>query len=237
MAVRRLFLIGGFELQDRDGTVVDLPTAAQRVLAFLALQPRRVSRSVLAGNLWPETNDARAAANLRSALWRLRQPESDIVHSTSTQLWLSPDLWVDVIESAEVARSLLNGSGDETLVGVDPRLFAGELLPDLWDAWLVVERERLRQLHLQALEQLSCLLAAQGRHAKAVLSAMAAVEMDPLRESATRVLIHAHLEQGNRVEAIRRFETYRSVLLEELGLLPSAELVRLVGVDAPVMPV
>ncbi|MGE3621290.1 MAG: BTAD domain-containing putative transcriptional regulator [Acidimicrobiia bacterium] len=232
---KRLYLMGGFELRDRDGTLVDLPAASQRVLAFLALQERQVSRSILAGTLWPETNESRAGANLRSALWRLRQPGTELVRTTSTHLSLEADVWVDVRESALAARALIEGSGDGAATP-DHRQFGGELLPDLWDAWLVVERERLRQLHLHALEQLSEVLAGRGRHAQSVLAAMAAVEMDPLRESANRVLIQAYLAEGNRVEAIRRFDAYRTILHDELRLLPSAELIRLVGVDAPVMP-
>jgi DNA-binding SARP family transcriptional activator len=234
VSTRRLFLVGGFELRVGH-EAVELPAASQRVLAFLALQDRKVNRSQVAGNLWPEATEARAAANLRSALWRLRQPDI-VVGSGSSHLMLHADTWVDVRVTTALAVQLIAEPADrDVVVATDPRTFAGELLPDMWDAWLVVERERVRQLHLHALERLCELLVDRGRHAQAVMAGIGAVEMDPLRESANRVLIRAHLAEGNRVEAIRQFDAFRRLLHDELGLLPSAELIRLVG-DADVTP-
>jgi DNA-binding SARP family transcriptional activator len=43
-----------------------------------------------------------------------------------------------------------------------------------------------------------------------------------LRESAHRALIGAHLAEGNRVEAIRQFRLYEALVLDELGVEPSA---------------
>jgi DNA-binding SARP family transcriptional activator len=57
---------------------------------------------------------------------------------------------------------------------------------------------------------------------------MAAVRLEPLRESATRVLIEVHLAEDNVVEAIRRLEFFRKSLASELGVEPSAELVAMV---------
>jgi DNA-binding SARP family transcriptional activator len=236
MAVCHLYLMGGFELRDR-GEVVDLPLASQRVLAFVALQRRQVPRSVAAGTLWPESTEARAGANLRSALWRLRRPGVEIVRATPTHLVLDAAVDVDVHRCAEVALGLLDGGRepDPAFAG-DLHRFQAELLPEVWDAWLIVERERVRQLHLHALEHLTEWYMGRGRHAEAVLAGMAAVDMDPLRESAYRVLISAHLAEGNRVEAIRRYRAYERLLDEELAIDPSPELGRLVGAHATVMP-
>jgi hypothetical protein len=67
----RLLLLGGFMLVSR-GHVVDLQPAAQRVIAYTALRQGPVARSVIAGTIWPDVTESRAAANLRSTLWRLR---------------------------------------------------------------------------------------------------------------------------------------------------------------------
>ena len=58
-----------------------------------------------------------------------------------------------------------------------------ELLLGWYDDWVVIERERLTQLHLTALESLSDRLLSDGEHAKALQVALAAVQVDPLRES------------------------------------------------------
>jgi DNA-binding SARP family transcriptional activator len=109
-----------------------------------------------------------------------------------------------------------------------------DLLPGWYDDWVLVERERVRQRLLHALEALSSQLARAGRCAEAVEAAMMAVTAEPLRESAQRVLIQAHLAEGNWVEGRRSFEAYRDVLDRELGVEPDPELAAMVR--RPVRP-
>ncbi len=90
--------------------------------------------------------------------------------------------------------------------------------------WVLVERERYRQLRMHALETLCIHLTSVARYAEAIEAGLAAVSSEPLRESAHRVLIHAHLAEGNRCEAIRQYDRYRALLEKELGLRPSAEI-------------
>src|SRR5262249_9511790 len=94
-------------------------------------------------------------------------------------------------------------------------------LPDWPDDWLIVERERLRQLRLHALERLAERWTAQGSYGLALEAAMAAIRADPLRESAHRAAIRVHLAEGNLSEALRQFERCRAVLLEEFGVEPT----------------
>jgi DNA-binding SARP family transcriptional activator len=66
------------------------------------------------------------------------------------------------------------------------------------------------------------------RCAEAVEAAMIAVSADPLRESAQRALIEAHLAEGNWVEGRRSFEAYCDLLDRELGTEPGLELAAMV---------
>jgi DNA-binding SARP family transcriptional activator len=103
-----------------------------------------------------------------------------------------------------------------------------DLLPGWYDDWVIFERERIRQRLLHALEALSQRLVAAGRWADAVEAAISAVSADPLRESANRVLIEAHLAEGNLVEAHRAYERYRDTVRRELGVEPGERLATLV---------
>jgi DNA-binding SARP family transcriptional activator len=62
----------------------------------------------------------------------------------------------------------------------------------------------------------------------AIEAGLAAVRADPLRESAHRVLIEAHLLEGNRCEALRQFRAYEALMRAQLGLAPSATIVALI---------
>jgi len=74
---------------------------------------------------------------------------------------------------------------------------------------------------LHALENLARRLSAVGRHSDAIQAALAAIRLEPLRESAHRTLIEVHLAEGNRSEAHRQFQRCRRLLRDELGVEPS----------------
>jgi DNA-binding SARP family transcriptional activator len=70
-----------------------------------------------------------------------------------------------------------------------------------------------------------------------VEAALVAVTAEPLRESAQRTLIEAHLAEGNWIEGRRAFDAYHELLRRELGTEtePSADLAALIA--APLAPV
>jgi DNA-binding SARP family transcriptional activator len=103
-----------------------------------------------------------------------------------------------------------------------------DLLPDWYDDWLVDDREGVRQLRLHALERLTCELSLSGRHAEAIQAALAAVRLEPLRETAHAALIRAHLAEGNRSEAVRQFHRCRELLAAELAVEPSESMRELI---------
>jgi DNA-binding SARP family transcriptional activator len=222
-----LSLLGGFEMRSR-GRLIVVPLSVERLLAFVSLQNRPVNRSFVAGTLWPETTDARAAANLRSALWRLRRLSPGLLETSATHIRLGTGARVDAHDLAASLWRILDPS-QEPGIGHLARVCApAELLPGWYEEWVLVERERLRQLRLHALETLCDRLTEDRRFGPAVEAGLTAVQEEPLRESAQRALIRAYLAEGNAAEAIRQYRRYRTLLGEELGLEPSTEMIDLV---------
>lgn len=229
----RLSLLDGFELCC-DGSVIEVAPAGQRLVAFLALQQRTVQRGYVAGRLWLDASERRAQASLRTTLWRTQVPGAELLHATSTHLRLGDAVHVDFQRALACARQVLEvadglrGDALATLAG------SGELLPDWYDEWLMIERERFRQLRMLALEALCVRLSAKGLHAEAVQAGLAAVAAEPLRESAQRALVAAHLANGNACEAIRQYRLFATLLRHHLGLTPSDRMRGLVaGMCAP----
>ena len=141
-----------------------------------------------------------------------------------SRLALDAGVTVDVREAARHAQRLIDASADVCTPGA---LLRGELLPDWYDDWLIIERERFRQLRLHGLEALSERLLALERYGEAAETALSAIAGEPLRESAHRALIRVHLAEGNPSEALRHFELFRRMLADELGLPPSPRLATL----------
>jgi DNA-binding SARP family transcriptional activator len=226
----RLALLGGFELRT-GGNRLELSLPSQRLVALLALQEAPLLRSYVASMLWVEGSEEHVAGCLRSALWRLRACQCPLVEATRTRLRLSPLVSVDWRVLSHEYRDFLINPGP-----VDPGVFtsswmAGDLLPDWYDEWVLVERERFRQLRVHALESLSQRFATAGIYWAAIEAGLAAVAAEPLRESAYRSLIQAHLGEGNRAEAVRQFSRYRELLLNELGVEPSPSLAGMLNGD------
>jgi DNA-binding SARP family transcriptional activator len=227
----RVRLLDGFELElpGRAGPTAgdDLPRAVQRLVAHLCLA-RRTTRTAAAGRLWPDVPEDHAHGSLRSALWRLNRVAPGLVAASGGALRLAADVRVDVRDLTDWARRATappTGPGD---VAVPDAALLGDLLPGWYDDWVLLERERLRQLRMQALEAVAARLASLGRHGEALETAHAAIRAEPLRESAHRTVVGVHLAEGNVVEAVRAFEFFRTMLEEELGVPPSERMTRLV---------
>ena len=101
-------------------------------------------------------------------------------------------------------------------------VLSADLLPDWYDDWLIVERERVRQRRLHALEAACRSLTAAGRYADALDAGLAAIAVEPLRETSHTVVIEAHLAEGNLIEASRQYELLRDMVRQHLGTHPSA---------------
>jgi DNA-binding SARP family transcriptional activator len=210
----------------------EVPEGSKRLLVFVALHRVRVERRCAAGTLWPIGGELRAAGNLRSALWRLRRAGIDLIVADKWSLTLADEVVVDLRVIEEWAARLIGGTATiDDLGSMRWQAEALDLLPGWYDDWALMERERIRQRMLHALEALSRTLAHQSRWAEAVEAALAAVTAEPLRESAQRTLIAAHLAEGNWIEGRRAFDAYRDLLRRELGTEPSADLAALI--DGP----
>jgi DNA-binding SARP family transcriptional activator len=219
----RIQLLCGFELTV-DERPVALTPASERLVAFLAMQARSVRRSFVSGSLWPDATSDRANANLRSAVWRVpvvdRRP---LVDASPTHLGLRPGVYVDFHAAVPLATALMHAVEAEVTDDM-LALLEGDLLPDWHEDWIVLERERHRQLRLHALDQACACMIRQGRYGEAMVMAMGAIAADPLRESGFRFAVEIHLAEGNLIEAVQQYRTYADRLRDELGVRPSRRL-------------
>ncbi|MEV4871124.1 BTAD domain-containing putative transcriptional regulator [Streptomyces syringium] len=211
-------LLGGFRLTV-DGRDVELPGGAQRLVAALALSGR-MSRSRLAGTLWPETEEHRALARLRTGIWRVNQAAPELVVTPAGEIALHTRAEVDVRDVVDRSLRVLHG-GEVDATAWSPGEDAGDLLPDWEDEWLADARERLRQMRLHVMETVAERLCETGSYGLAIEVALTVLRADMLRESAHRVLVRVHLAEGNLGEAWRAYETCVHVLDRELGVRPT----------------
>jgi DNA-binding SARP family transcriptional activator len=232
----RVALLDGFVLERGGGgvqTVVeDLPRCAQRLVAHLGLCGRPC-RAAVAGQLWPDVPEDHAHGSLRSALWRVQKAVPGLVVVSAGALALARGVRVDVRELRDWAQRTLDPNALVDGEMAPESALQGDLLPGWYDDWVLLERERLRQLRLHALEVLADKMAAAGRYGEAAQAAYAAVRTEPLRESAHRAVVRVHLAEGNLAEAVRAYRAFRDLLADELGAVPTMQMEVLMSIAPP----
>jgi DNA-binding SARP family transcriptional activator len=229
----RVSVLGSFGCRLGNQLQPTLGRASQRLLAFLVLRHRPVTRGAAAGTLWPDVSEPHALSSLRSALARLDPISRKAVVVSDGDLCLADDVVVNLREAQALAHRLLNVTVKPNASDVNAAAvghLSMELLPDWYDDWILIEAESWRQLRLNALEALAQHLMRAERFGEGTAAALAAVNAEPLRESARRTLVALHLADGNQSEAIAEFERYRAYLRVELGVEPTDRFRELVPV-------
>jgi DNA-binding SARP family transcriptional activator len=225
-------LLGSFEVRIGTGRFSLTSLGSKRLLVFLALHDRIVARVAIAGTIWPEVSDEKAGVSLRASLSRMGAPLREAIVAAPADLHLATNVTVDYRESQALAHRLLQSETPPRASDLSSdavSVLSDELLPDWYDDWVVAEAEDWRQLRMTALEAQARILTACGRLPEAAGAARAAMRAEPLRESAHASLVRVHLAEGNQSEALRVYERYRKLLLDELELEPTRLLSDLVA--------
>ena len=215
----------------RGGQPLDLTSVkGQALLAYLVVTRQTHSRSALAGLLWSDRPENIARTSLRAALSQLRKAAGDVVLAARRTVGLNSDsnLWLDVAVLEQAA-----SSGNDLATAAE--LYRGDFLDDfyvpeaeLFEEWLLVERERLRQLALSVLEQLADTSLTQGDHDTGIKAARRLLNIEPWHEAGHRQLMTLLATDGQISAALTHFESCKRLLAEALGLEPSPETTALV---------
>lgn len=234
-ATLRLAFLGGFRAVIEDAAIAppriepitDFSSIkSQALLAYLALTRRRHTRDALAALFWGEFDDEAAKTSLRQALANLKK-------------LIEPHLLIerDAVEfntrspyALDAEKFERDAGGDIAAMRNAAALYAGDLLTGLavknapvFEEWLVVERERLRQIAAGTLRRLAQAAAAAGDAAAAAAHLRALAALDPLDEPAHRQLMLLLARNGQRAAALAQYETLAQALQTELGVPPENE--------------
>ena len=210
-----------------DGAAALRGPKQRELLVRLALRAgAAVPRERLIDELWGEEPPETAAHAIQVYVSQLRKalPESAPIVTEGTAYRLEVD--PDSVDAARFERLLARARASQ-----DPPEVA-ELLREADSLWRGVpdlpvgdlDRARLEDLRVAALEVRIEAELALGRHNELVSELEAIVREHPLRERLRRHLMLALYRSGRQADAAAAYRDARRVLVEELGLEPSAEL-------------
>ncbi|WP_375772938.1 BTAD domain-containing putative transcriptional regulator [Archangium gephyra] len=241
MAPLTFRLLGPLVIEHNGGAVEVKRTKASALVAYLASNPHRHTRSHLVGLLWPEVDETRGLASLRNTLWELQRILGNgwlQTDRTGVQLSAEPAVWVDVAQFQRLLKDAgAQGRGAEPPLEVlaqavelyRGRMLAGLTLPgcSAFDEWLSLTTERHHLMVTQALVRLSNTFISRGQWEEALPHAQRLVALDSTHEEAHRSLIKLYAWLGRWSDALRQYQLCVEVLRQELDVTPQAETSRL----------
>jgi WD40 repeat protein/DNA-binding SARP family transcriptional activator len=241
----RFQVLGPLEVEADDGPVVLGGPKERLLLALLLTRPNQVvSVEALIRGLWGEHPPLTATKTLQSHVKRLRRAlEPGRARGTAGEVLVTrqPGYLLRVAPGAlDAARfEELTTAGRRALTDGSVEL-AGSLLREALGLWRgqafeefldtdfgAAESDRLAELRLVALEDRIEADLRLGRHRELVAELEGLVHDQPLRERLWAQLLLALYRSGRQADALLAYQRARSVLVEELGIDPGAELRRL----------
>lgn len=221
-ALRRVYLLGNLQIETPQGSFSPAGSRVRCLLAFLLLHPDVLhTRDYLADRLYPDAPAERVRRYLSDTLYRLRQALDDdwlLVESQRVGLRDVSTLWVDAWEFERLC-----ASGDLADLQQAAALYKGDLLPEIYDDWILVRRVSLHEQYLTCLLRLGEAAEQRNQPEVAFEYYHRLVHADPLREDAQRGLMRSLARTGRLADALEVYARLERTLDAELGLQPVAE--------------
>ncbi len=199
-------------------------SATLAMLALLVLKRgHEISRESLAFTLFPESDEAAALAELRRYLYLANKalPAGPgvpwILSDAETVRWNeAAGAFVDVVEFERL-------SAEPATQPQAVELYTGDLLENVYDDWILTERERLRARYLAVLNDLLERYRAAREFAAAIACATRILTTDPRREDTLRSVVAMRYESGDTAGALAEYDRFAKRLRDELAIAPMPE--------------
>lgn len=206
---------------------------SQALLCYLAVTRQPHTRDDLAVLLWSDMPEAEAKANLRVALCNLRRLLPDHIIADRKTVALNPASThlVDVA-SFEDQMEQYDSSESTSIYALHRavELYQGDLLHGLhprgallFEEWLLLKREHLRQKVMQSYYTLAAHHLQRAEYAEALACTNSLLKLEPWHEEAHRQAMLLYALSGQRRLALAQYKTCREILRQEFGVEPEEE--------------
>lgn len=237
MSAIYLRLLGQPSLEGPSGNTPLQATKPNALACYLAAQAgKMIPRSRIVSTFWEELPEADGRRTLTTTLGRLRRthPEWPILSAGELLGWAPhPNMMVDTTRLAELARET-ESPPDLARAALAEPLWRGPFLLDFYlpdapafDQWLYTQRAHWEEQFLNLLHRLIAADAKVGRWERVAVHARQALSVNPLQERFHRLLMEALSRSGDRPAALAQFTSLQQHLLEELGVEPDRQTLRL----------
>jgi DNA-binding SARP family transcriptional activator len=216
---------------DGTGSVRPRSSRALALIAYLVVHAGAPqARQRIAGLFWPDSTDAQALTNLRRELHQLRHvlgDEPSLVVTSRDLCWHDTEAArvdvriFDIERQAALAAAAADDSEGILVHGAAAvAQYRGELLPGVYDDWLLDARSELERQCVDLCDLLCEARARKGDLAGAADAARRRIQLQPLEEVGYRTLVRLQADLGDRAGAVSTYHHCASVLERALGVVP-----------------
>ena len=213
---------------------------AEALLVYLALNPREHPREALSELLWDDLTQSQSLSYLRTALSSLQKQLAPYLRISRYSIAVNEEagVWVDAAEldgvltdselqwEARGAFTQTAGEALEACLG----LYQGNFLQGFnvrncsqFESWMLLEQERMHNRVMDAHFHLGRHYLERQAYASGIAQTTRALQLDPFREEAHRLMMRLLAESGQRSAAMTQYDTCVRILDDELGVEPEAE--------------
>lgn len=223
-----LFHGGGKPLElGLKGTTIEL-------LWYLAVNAgHAVRRECVADRFWQNSSGERQRSALTSAIWRIgkKLPHHPglRLHATDTTLCMTIDRSIPV-DARELCEAVREASGPQAMTRqaatrLEAALGATDApFMDGFDAdWTLAERERISNIRIRGMIALMHWHGGNRDYENALEIGRSLLHEDPFREAVQIDMMWLYVLNGQRVQAIKQYDTFAAILRNELSIEPMRE--------------
>ncbi len=207
---------------------------ARELFFLLVAQPNKsLTKEEIGVTLWPESSSEQLRLQFRNTIYYVRFAlGQDVIISNERRYAFNTDIDYsydvqDFERKVVQAESAGTPAQQVELLQEALQLYQGEFYPEGEENWVMTERQRLAQLYEHSLLSLAQLLLEKGEPKTALLHCQTILAENHCMESAHRLAMQAFAALGNRSGIADQYEQCKQFLLDELGLEPSPETIKL----------
>ena len=230
----RLFIqaLGRLQVKTGDHTLTSADWQTQEscdLFYYLLAHPEGLTKEQIGLVFWPESSPAELKLRFKNNMYRLRHAAGkDIVLFKEETYYFNHylDYEYDVetfLREISEAQQSENPDKKANHLRAALKTYKGSYLPEVEETWVVVERQRLHQIYIDALLELTGLYIEKQQYETALKYCQHALGQDRCLEGAHRLAMRIHAAMGNRAEVERQYDLCRRALQDEFSLQPSPQ--------------
>jgi len=201
---------------------------ARDLFLLLLAHPEGLNKEQIGEIFWPDSTISELKLRFKNTIYRLRHAagKDAIIFLGENQYLFNRQMDYEYdVESFQKEISLAEKAETPEKRAAHYKnalkYYRGAYLPDLDDSWVIIERERLFQIHMDALLRLAGDALSERKFDSAIDYCQRALKEDPCQEDAHRIAMRIYAAMGNRALVIRQYEQCRQALMEEVDAPPS----------------